>query len=73
MQLDNTQFSTALLKMAHLYQLKDLQADCEEYLERNLTKENALEAWAAAGDLGSQKLRDKALGAIARVNIHKVS
>ena len=73
MQLDNTQFSTALLKMAHLYQLKDLQADCEEYLERNLTKENALEAWAAAGDLGSQKLRDKALGAIARVNIHEVS
>ena len=73
MQLDNTQFSTALLKMAHLYQQKDLLADCEEYLKRNLTKENALEAWVAAGDLGSQKLRDKALGAIARVNIHKVS
>ena len=73
MQFENTQFSTALLKMAHLYQQKDLLADCEEYLERSLTKENAVEAWAAAGDLGIQKLRDKALGAIARVNIHKVS
>ena len=73
MQFENTQFSTALLKMAHLYQLRDLQADCEEYLERNLTKENALEAWAAAGDLGIQKLRSKALVAITRVNIHKVS
>ena len=68
MQFENTQFSTALLKMAHLYLLKDLQVDCEEYLLSNVTKENAVEAWAAAGDLGSQKLRDKALVAIIRVN-----
>jgi len=65
-QFDEAKFTPALLKMAHLYQLKDLQANCEEYLERNVTKENALEAWAAAGDLGSQKLRDKSLGAIAQ-------
>ena len=69
--IENTQFLPALLKMAHLYQLRDLVADCEEYLQRTVTKENAVEAWEAAGVSGCQKLRDKALGAIARVNIHQ--
>ena len=69
--IENTQFLPALLKMAHLYQLRDLLADCEEYLQRTVTKENAVEAWEAAGVSGCQKLRDKALGTIARVNIHQ--
>ena len=69
--IENTQFLPALLKMAHLYQLRDLLADCEEYLQRTVTKENAVEAWEAAGVSGCQTLRDKALGAIARVNIHQ--
>ena len=56
--------------MAHLYELKDLQGECEEYLSRNITKENAVEAWMAGGISGSQKLRDKALMAIAKANIH---
>ena len=56
--------------MAHLYQMKDLQEKCEEYLARNITKENAVEAWIAGGVSGSQKLRDKALMTIAKVNIH---
>ena len=55
--------------MAHLYQLKDLQEDCEEYLARNITKENAVEAWTAARVSGSQKLRDKALMNIAKASI----
>ena len=55
--------------MAHLYQLKDLQGECEEYLARNITKENAVEAWTAGGVSGSQKLRDKALMTIAKANI----
>jgi len=65
-QFDMNKFSPALLKMAHLYQLKDLQGECEEYLARNITKENAVEAWMAGGISGSQKLRDKALMAIAK-------
>ena len=54
--------------MAHLYQLKDLQENCEEHLVRNITKENAMEAWT----VGSQKLRDKALMTIAKANIHLI-
>ena len=54
--------------MAHLYQLKDLQGECEEYLARNITKENAVEAWTAGGGSGSQKLRDKALMTIAKAS-----
>merc|ERR1719423_484487 len=65
-QFDVNKFSPALLKMAHLYQLTDLQEDCEEYLARNITKENAVEAWTAGGVSGSQKLRDKALMTIAK-------
>ena len=56
--------------MAHLYQLKDLQGECEEYLARNITKENAVEAWMAGGVSDSQKLRDQALMTIAKANIH---
>ena len=59
--------------MAHLYNLKDLQVDCEEFLQRTVTKENAVEAWMAADVSGSQKLRDKALRTIARVNLHAIS
>ena len=70
MCLVNTKFLSDLLKMAHIYQLKDLQDDCEEYLQRNVTKENAVEAWTAAGVSGSQKLRDKALKTIARVILY---
>ena len=55
--------------MAHLYQLKDLHDNCEEYLLRSVTKENAVETWKAAGVSGSKKLRHKALRTIARVNI----
>ena len=55
--------------MAHMYQLTDLQEDCEEYLARNITKENAVEAWTAGWVSGSQKLRDKALMTIAKANI----
>ena len=55
--------------MAHMYQLTDLQEDCEEYLARNITKENAVEAWTAGGVSGSQKLRDKALMNIAKASI----
>ena len=68
--IENAQFLPALLKMAHLYQLKDLQGECEEYLARNITKENAVEAWTAARVSGSQKLRDMALMTIAKANIH---
>ena len=55
--------------MAHMYQLTDLQEDCEEYLARNITKENAVEAWTAGWVSGSQKLRDKALMNIAKASI----
>merc|ERR1712198_517953 len=55
-----------LLKMAHIYQMSDLQSDCADYLEQTISKENAVEAWKAAGVSGSQKLREKALTIMAR-------
>ena len=54
---DQKKFSPELLKMSHLYRMPDLQSDCEVYLEWTVSKENAVEAWKAAGTLGSQKLR----------------
>ena len=54
---DQKKFSPELLKMSHLYGMPDLHSDCEVYLEQTVSKENAVEAWKAAGTLGSQKLR----------------
>jgi len=37
-----------LFRMAHLYQVKDLLKDCEEYLKSNLCDENVMNVWAHA-------------------------
>jgi len=63
---DQKKFSLELLKMSHLYQMSDLQSDCEDYLQQTVSKENAVEALIAAGKSGSQKLREKALTTITR-------
>ena len=86
MCLKNTKFSIDLLRMAHLYQLADLFANCKKYLEENLTKENAVEVWKAAFELlggpvhdtvenqwNYKKLEHQALDTIARVNLHDIS
>jgi len=62
-RFDEKKFTPELLKMAHIYQMSDLQSD---YLEQTISKENAAEAWKAAGISGSQKLREKALTIMAR-------
>ena len=69
--------------MAHLYQMAedgtpgDLFENCLKYLEKNITKENAVEAWKAAIELlgGPQytKLAHQALDTIFRVNLHDIS
>ena len=72
--------------MAHLYQLGDLFSNCDKYLEKNITKENAVEAWKAAFELlggpvhdtvrnqwNYKKLEHQALDTIARVNLHDIS
>ena len=56
-RFDEKKFTPELLKMSHQYQMSDLQSDCEDYLQQTVSKENAVEAWKAAGTLGSQKLR----------------
>ena len=58
---DEKKFTPELLKMAHIYQMSDLQSDCADYLEQTVSKENAVEAWKAAGVSGSQKLRQGSL------------
>ena len=56
-RFDEKKFTPELLKMAHIYQMSDLQSDCADYLDQTVSKENAVEAWKAAGISGSQKLR----------------
>ena len=63
---DVEKFSTDLLRMAHLYQVKDLITNCEGYLQKNISKENAVEAWKAGLELGCQELDHQALKFIAR-------
>ena len=56
-RFDEKKFTPELLKMSHQYQMSDLESDCEDYLQRTVSKENAVEAWKAAGTSGNQKLR----------------
>ena len=65
-RFDEKKFTPELLKMSHQYQMSDLESDCEDYLQRTVSKENAVEAWKAAGTSGSQKLREKALTTMAK-------
>jgi len=65
-RFDEKKFSPELLKMSHQYQMSCLESDCEDYLQRTVSKENAVEAWKAAGTSGSQKLREKALTTMAK-------
>ena len=65
-RFDEKKFTPELLKMAHIYQMSDLQSDCADYLEQTVSKENAVETWKAAGISCSQKLREKALTIMAR-------
>ena len=58
------------MKMAHLYQMSDLQSDCEDYLQQTVCKDNAVEVWKVAGITGCQKLRERALTVIAKVSCH---
>ena len=60
-RFNEKKFTPELLKMAHIYQMSDLQSDCADYLEQTVSKENAVEAWKAAGVSGSQKLRQGSL------------
>ena len=60
-RFNEKKFTPELLKMAHIYQMSDLQSDCADYLVLTVSKENAVEAWKAAGVSGSQKLRQGSL------------
>jgi len=58
---DEENYTLPLLKMANMYQLQDLQDDCIKYIQKHITRENAVEAWNVADICGFQKLRESAL------------
>merc|ERR1712150_122044 len=49
---DNVDFD--LLAIAHKYEIRPLQAFCEEKLSEQLDKENVLDAWMSANLVGSE-------------------
>merc|ERR1712029_406741 len=57
---DQEKFTMDLLRMADMYQVKDLKADCSEYLKRNITDENMIDVW-----LGAEALEDENLSSTA--------
>jgi len=58
---DEENYTLPLLRMANMYQLQELQGDCIEYIQKHITRENAVEAWNLADICGSLKLRESAL------------
>merc|ERR1712029_635151 len=57
---DREKLTMDLLRMADMYQVKDLKADCSEYLKRNITDENVVDVW-----LGAEALEDESLSSTA--------
>merc|ERR1712029_426293 len=53
---DREKLTMDLLRMADMYQVKDLKADCTEYLKRNITDQNVIDVW-----LGAETLEDEIL------------
>merc|ERR1712150_193803 len=45
-----------LLLIAHKYEIKELEAFCEDILIRELTVDNVYDAWQSAGLLSSDKI-----------------
>jgi len=54
-------YTLPLLKMANMYQLQELQDDCIKYIQKHITRENAVEVWNVADICGFQKLKESAL------------
>ena len=65
-QFDKDQYNSNLLKMAHLYQVEDLQNDCAEHLSKTLAKENVVHYWAIANTIDCTKLKTAAIDFIAQ-------
>ena len=71
-QFDTEKLCPELLKMADFYQVQDLQDDCILHLKRNITEENAVAAWRAAGPpLNSLELKKAALIFLVRTGRQK--
>jgi len=51
-------FTLDLYKMAHMYDTKDLLADCTEHLKATLTDENVMEVWKEASKHENAILRE---------------
>jgi len=57
---ERRKFTIDLLRMADMFQVKDLKADCSQYLKKNITDENVIDIW-----LGAETLEDESLSSTA--------
>ena len=62
--IDDAQLTPQLLEMAHMYEVKDLEKECIDYLKDNMTEENAVDVWGAAEKCRSKILLDSVLAFI---------
>jgi len=58
---DCKKLSIDLLEMAHMYEVKDLEMDCVEYLKKNICDNNVMEVWMGAESLELKGLVSEAL------------
>jgi len=70
-RFNQDKFTPELLNMAHLYDLKDLQEDCIQYLKQNISGENAVGAWFSSKRCGNQSLRESAMTHLVEAQIRQ--
>ena len=71
-RFNQDKFTPELLNMAHLYDLKDLQEDCIQYLKQNISGENAVGAWFSSKRCGNQSLKESALEYLVDAKINEI-
>jgi len=58
---DMKRLTPALLRMCHMYEVKDLQERCVQYLTENIEDINAVDIWSAAEMISNEDLKNVAL------------
>ena len=66
LNFDKKRLTPELLRMCHLYRVRNLQDWCTQHLVKNVEDNNAVDIWNAGDKIGNDKLKEVALDHLGR-------
>jgi len=58
---DKKKLTPELMRMCHMYRVKNLEGKCVQHLKNNIEDTNAVDIWAVAEKVGNEELKTEAL------------